>query len=369
MERLYLSNHSPIKFHFSQNPRDFMVREIPLYEFSGSGEHQILNIRKKGLTTFEMIKILSGRFGCKGSEFGYAGLKDKSATTTQFLSINKKFTKNLDSMLSSLEEDGIKILSSTHHNNKIKIGHLKGNSFFIRIKKLMPSDSKKIESTLREIEKNGLPNYFGYQRFGRDRDNHQQGKEIVEGRLKIRDKKISKFLISAYQSYLFNEWLKRRIEIGKMVDSLKDDEAKIALERIFGYPLSSQNIARLKNQSHPFKILDGDVFSHYPFGKIFFENSDLAIERFQNRDIVPTGIISGEKKLLAMDMAKSIEERFLDSAIRESGSRRMAIVFLENLEYKYVEEKAQGEFNFSLPKGSYATIMLEEIAHRNIDID
>ena len=78
MDYSYAYTHSKIVFYFKQSPRDFVVEEIPLYSFDGEGAHWIVKVRKKNLTTFELIKFFSSYFGVKSSEIGYAGLKDKN---------------------------------------------------------------------------------------------------------------------------------------------------------------------------------------------------------------------------------------------------------------------------------------------------
>ena len=118
MDYSYAYTHSKIVFYFKQSPRDFVVEEIPLYSFDGEGAHWIVKVRKKNLTTFELIKFFSSYFGVKSSEIGYAGLKDKNALTIQYLSFPKHLINK--SLLESFEHPEIKILEITVHNNKIK---------------------------------------------------------------------------------------------------------------------------------------------------------------------------------------------------------------------------------------------------------
>ncbi|EGK8007522.1 tRNA pseudouridine(13) synthase TruD, partial [Campylobacter lari] len=92
---LYTLKHSPINVHFSKNSNDFVVREKPLYEFSGKGEHLILHIQKKDLSTSEALRILSEQSGVKIKDFGYSGLKDKQGLTFQYISMPKKFEESL----------------------------------------------------------------------------------------------------------------------------------------------------------------------------------------------------------------------------------------------------------------------------------
>ncbi|PAF41429.1 tRNA pseudouridine(13) synthase TruD [Helicobacter sp. 11S02596-1] len=368
MEKTYALNHSSIDFYFSQNARDFMVREIPLYPFSQDGEHLILNIRKKGLSTLEMIKILSNAIGCKTGEIGYAGLKDKSATTTQYISIHKKFAPAIEDKQALLEEKNIKILATSHHSNKLKIGHLKGNDFFIRLKKVTPASFAKIDSILQIIAKNGLPNYFGYQRFGKDGDNHIEGKKIAHQEKKLKNKKINDFLISSYQSFLFNQWLSHRIKISKIFENFTPNEIQIALKK-HAISLPLETIKSICTQAHFFKLFPGDWMCHYPHGKLFELNDQEDPKRFFDKDIVPTGLLSGAKTPRATSLAREFENTFDDEKIHSNGSRRFAWIWVENLKYRYIPEHAWVELEFSLPKGSYATTLIEELAHRDIKID
>ncbi|WP_231232546.1 tRNA pseudouridine(13) synthase TruD, partial [Helicobacter canadensis] len=205
MDYSYAYTHSKIDFYFKQSSRDFVVEEIPLYPFDGEGAHWVVKIRKKNFTTFELIKFFSSYFGIKSSEIGYAGLKDKNALTIQYLSLPKHLLNQ--KLLENFNHTEIKILDITKHCNKIKIGHLKGNKFFIRLKKLDKLNYQKMQQVVDKIKKFGIPNYFSYQRFGKTLDNYLLGQEIVNGKRKIRDKKMQNFFISAYQSHLFNEWL------------------------------------------------------------------------------------------------------------------------------------------------------------------
>ncbi|EKH1620430.1 tRNA pseudouridine(13) synthase TruD, partial [Campylobacter coli] len=205
---LYSLKHSPINAYFSKNSDDFVVRERPLYEFSGKGEHLILHINKKDLSTNEALRILSELSGVKMRDFGYAGLKDKQGSTFQYLSMPKKF----ESFLANFSHPKLKILETFIHENKLRIGHLKGNSFFIRLKKVLPSDALKLEQALINLDKQGFANYFGYQRFGKFGDNYKEGLEILRGK-KMKNVKMKEFLISAFQSELFNRYLSKRVEL------------------------------------------------------------------------------------------------------------------------------------------------------------
>ncbi len=336
-------------FHFLPSPRDFIVEEIPLYKFSGKGEHLVLFVRKKDMTTWEMLDVLSSHLGIRRKDMGYAGLKDKHAMTMQYISLPAKYEDGLG----NFTHDKIKILSATRHNNKIRIGHLRGNRFSLRFKKVLGVQQTKIDSVLEWIKRWGMPNYFGYQRFGNSGENWMEGRALVEGEAKVRDRKKRDFLISAYQSKLFNDWLSRRIEISRLIDGFSREQA----EKAAGLALGSLQGAG--EQAHFFKIIEGDVMMHYPFGRVFYaEDTIKEAEKFALRDRAPTGLIPGKRVMRAQGIARSIEEAY-DEGMDEPGSRRYAWVFPGEIRSRYVPQKAHYELSFTLPKGSYATVLVD----------
>ena len=346
-------NHSQIDVYFKQSKDDFVVNEVPLYEFSNEGEHLILKLRKKDLATWDAIEILANYLQCSTREFGYAGLKDKNAMTVQHISIHRKY----EDALKSFSHENIKILETTYHNNKIKIGHLKGNNFFIRLKRVGLVEKQKIEEAFSKIAVFGMPNYFGFQRFGIDGENYKKGKQIVEGTLKERNRNLKQMFINAYQSYLFNSWLSKRIEISKLIEAF---EPKEIFEKL-NLPLDE--VKRAKKQPHPFKILTGDLLSHYPFGKIFIiDDLETESQKFFEKDRVPTGLLCGKRVKKSEGLAYGIEKDF-EVQMSEDGARRFAFVFPENLQSNYKEDKNHMELSFYLPKGSYATELIAEILH------
>ncbi|MBN2722150.1 MAG: tRNA pseudouridine(13) synthase TruD [Campylobacterales bacterium] len=336
-------------FVFNSSPRDFTVEEIPLYEFSGEGEHLVIKIRKKELTTWDMIAIIANHLGIKHSEIGYAGLKDKNAMTIQHVSILAKY----EDRLKELKHDNIKILEVTRHNNKIRVGHLKGNRFEMRLKKVLGVQKDKLDSGLEWIKQNGLPNYFGNQRFGTDGTNWEDGKKIIEKKLKINDRKLREFLVGSYQSYLFNNWLAKRIEISLLLQKYSETESESVLS------LPTGTLEGTKEQSNFFKLLRGDVMMHYPYGRLF-DAEDLANEasRFAQRDISPTGLVPGMKTTRASSNAGVIESAY-DESIPLQGARRYAWIWATEITKRYIPEKAHYELGFILPKGCYATNVLD----------
>ena len=337
------------EFVFNTSARDFTVEEIPLYEFTGQGEHLILHVRKKDMTTWEMLDVLSNHVGIRRRDMGYAGLKDKHAMTMQYISVLGIHEEKLK----AFEHEKIKILSTVRHNNKIRVGHLKGNRFKIRLKKVLGVQKDKLDSVLKWIKKNGVPNYFGNQRFGNNGDNWVDGKKLLEGTLKMRDRKTKEFLMGSYQSYLFNNWLSKRMELNHLLESFSEEDT----EKVMKLPEGS--LKGTKNQPNFFKLVEGDTMMHYPYGRVFnVEDLEEEARRFETKDIAPAGLLPGKKAKLSTSTAGIIEADFVEE-MNLNGARRYAWIQVTEVTKNYVEEKAHYELSFVLPKGSYATNVLD----------
>ncbi len=337
------------EFVFNSSPRDFTVEEIPLYAFTGVGEHLILKVRKKEMTTWEMLDAISNHVGIRRRDMGYAGLKDKHAMTIQYISVLGVHEEKLK----AFEHEKIKILETFRHNNKIRVGHLKGNRFNIRLKKVLGVQKDKLDSVMKWIKNNGVPNYFGNQRFGNDGDNWVDGKKLIDGTLKIRDRKTKEFLMGSYQSYLFNGWLSKRMELNHLLEKFSETET----EQVMGLPEGS--LKETKAQPNFFKLLEGDTMMHYPYGRVFHvEDLEEEARRFATKDIAPAGLLPGKKTKLSASIAGLIEADFAEE-MNLNGARRYAWIQVTEISKNYVEEKAQYELSFVLPKGAYATNVLD----------
>ena len=275
--------------------------------------------------------------------------------TIQYISLPAK----LEEKLSTFSHEKIKILETIRHNNKIRVGHLKGNRFSIRLKKVLGVQKDKLDSVLAWIKANGVPNYFGNQRFGTNGNNWEDGKKLIDGTLKMRDRKTREFLMGSYQSYLYNQWLCKRMELNLLLEKFNEAE----VEQVLKLPKAS--LKGTKTQSNFFKLLEGDLMMHYPYGRLFeVEELEKEAERFETKDIAPTGLIPGTKTKRATGVARLFEEKF-DEEMKLYGARRYAWIQVTEIKKNYVEEKAHYELSFTLPKGSYATNVLDVLRGEN----
>jgi tRNA pseudouridine13 synthase len=349
----YTYPHAPLSFEFRQTPERFFVEEIPLAPFSGKGNYLIIKIQKEQMSTSRLLSVLSKATELKEREIGYAGLKDKSATTIQYFSLPKASQKLLHKNLSTPR---VKILQEYLHKAPIKIGDLSENHFKITLAHVSLSDAKKIDTLLPQIENKGIPNYFGYQRFGEDALAYLQGKEIAHSGKRLKGSR-EKLLVSAYQSHLFNAWLDERIRISRII---AQDSPNASAKKLH-YPLPLTQA--LKKQPQFFKLFLGDILARYPYGRDrVVKDLHEASHAFLNKEVAPTGLLCGQSVKRSHLDAYHLEAPYDDKELYTlRGDRRLAWVFPTNLEGHYDPKERRYRLCFGLPKGSYATTLLEEI--------
>jgi tRNA pseudouridine13 synthase len=353
MNKTYAYNHDPIKFNFAQTIERFFVEEIPLFKFADKGSNLILKIKKSDMSTFKLITVIAKATQLEQRDIGYAGLKDKNATTIQYISIPKQYERDV---VKNLTTEKIEIVEKFYSKFPIKVGQLKGNNFSIVLHKVTQEATDSIEEVAKKMVEEGIPNYYGYQRFGEDSRSYLQGKEIAHSGKKLKGAK-EKLLVSAYQSYLYNQWLANRINISKTINKNSVEDAA----KIMEYPLELVKV--LAQQKQFFKLFIGDDMKEYPFGKSYpLQDFDRAIKGFIAKKSSPTGLLIGSTVQRALADARHLEEPYDDDELYAlKGDRRYAWIFPENLNLRYNETAQELTIEFYLPKGAYATTFLEEI--------
>jgi len=165
-----------------EQPEDFVVEEVPLYEPSGEGEHLYLWIEKTDFTASQLASHIGQSISIRPREIGMAGRKDRRAVTRQFVSI----PVGHEDEVSAIDNDQVRVLSQKRHTNKLRTGHLKGNRFVIRVRAAQANErpfTEDVRTNWREaaevLQQNGIPNYFGQQRFGNFGDTAMPGMALI----------------------------------------------------------------------------------------------------------------------------------------------------------------------------------------------
>jgi tRNA pseudouridine13 synthase len=327
----------PIDAEFRSSPEDFEVEEIPAYAPSGTGEHVFVLIEKRGLTTRDAVRALCESVGADPRAAGWAGLKDRHAVTRQWISI----AGTTPDAVKRAETESVRVLEAALHTHKLRTGHLRANRFRIRLRRFAVSRLDDLRSVLSDVETHGLPNYFGEQRFGREGDNAQLALRWVLGDAPApRDGFQRKLQMSALQSEIFNRCVAERVQTS-------------TLGRVFA----------------------GDLMKKHDTGGLFVA-ADVgdAQARADAWEISSTGPIFGARMRWPEGEARIREEALLRHAglTRDQlqkwkrvapGTRRLVRIPVRRVGLSVTENAV--DLDFTLPAGSYATVLIREILKRD----
>ncbi len=316
-------------------PEDFIVDEISAIEPDGEGEHVLLQIRKRNTNTEWLAKQLARLAAVVAKDVSYAGLKDRQAVTTQWFSVRLAGKDEPD--WDELNNDEFEVLQVHRHSRKLRRGALKGNRFELRIRELC-CDPLTLENRLEKIKSQGVPNYFGEQRFGIDGANLDRATAMFEGK-RIKSRHQRSMYLSAARSQLFNRVLSQRVA-GQSWNQAIDGDAML-----------------LAGSNSFFSIDHVD---------------DEIRQRIEKFDIHPSGILWGrgraETKACAAEMEAALAKQFplFCTGLEKAGlkaARRALRVMPENMAWTYEPEQKQLILSFELPAGAYATMVLREIVN------
>jgi tRNA pseudouridine13 synthase len=314
-------------------PEDFRVEEIDAFEASGSGEHLLLTIEKREMNTAYAASQLAQWAGIAEMGVSYAGLKDRHAVTRQRFSVH--LPKRVAPDPAELESSGLRVLKSEWHARKLPRGALAGNRFELILRDV-EGNAPDIEGRLAAIAKDGVPNYFGEQRFGRGGDNVGNALAMFAGRRVRRDQRT--MLLSAARSELFNRVLAARVS-GAQWNRALDGEVW---------------------------MLEGSrsVFGPEPW-------TEALANRLAGFDIHPTGPLWGRGSLRSTGAAADLEASALGdprslalrAGLEAAGlkqERRSTRLRPLDLGWEWSDDSTL-RLRFGLPPGTYATVVLAEI--------
>lgn len=172
------------------SPEDFVVIEDLGFGPDGEGEHLLLRILKTGCNTRSVADALAKFLKVHAREVSFAGQKDKHAVTEQWFCVRLPGKEMPD--MSAFELEGCKVLEFARHRRKLRLGALQGNRFTLVLREV--SDRNEMEQRLQAIAKQGVPNYFGSQRFGIGGNNLHQARRWAESNAPLRDRNKRSFV-------------------------------------------------------------------------------------------------------------------------------------------------------------------------------
>ena len=314
-------------------PEDFQVDEVLGFEPDGEGEHALLHVRKRNTNTDWLARQLAKHAGVRAADVSYSGQKDRAAVTTQWFSVHLPGRPDPD--WSALASDDVEFLHIGRHARKLRRGSHRANRFVITVREL-EGDAAGLEPVLQRIAADGVPNYFGEQRFGRGGGNLERAEALFAGELKRVDRQQRSMYISAARSHLFNAVLARRVTDGVWNRAVDGD----------------------------MMMLDGSqsVFA--------VETVDADIERrVREMDIHPTGPMWGRGTNPATGACRALEDEVLApwSTLRDGlehvglkQERRALRLPVAGLSWEFPDAGSL-RLCFTLPRGAFATVVLREV--------
>jgi tRNA pseudouridine13 synthase len=391
-----------------QHDEDFLVDEIPLYEPSGSGDHIYLYVEKRGLSTIQMRDEIARHFRVSPHSIGHAGLKDKNAITRQVVSVHAPGRTPED--FPSFNHPRITIQWADLHENKLQRGHLSGNRFSIKIRKVEPTAVLHARKALELLARTGVPNRFGVQRFGYMRNNHLIGRAMILGdaraaidlllgaggdmpemqresrlayatgdfqtafeamprlfkgerqalkvmaatgehaqALKAIDATAAGFFISSFQSAVFNAVLNRRV-LDATLDRLAEGDLAFVIKSRATFPVTADTLSEpdLTERLARFEIAPSG-----PMWGTTMRRAAEPVDRLETEALAAVGVTPAH--LVAC------EER--DGYLMIGGDRRpLRIPVIDpEVEGGVDEHGAYVRCAFELPRGSFATTVMDEI--------
>jgi len=326
----YLHGEPTCRGIIKTEPEDFLVCEELGYEPDGEGEHLFITIEKRGLNTTAVVKMIGIWANVPVRDVSFAGLKDRHGVTRQTFSV--QLPGQQSPALNLLETDQLTVLNAQRNSKKLRRGALKGNQFKLLVRGL--EASPQLEQRLSDIEKSGVPNYFGLQRFGHHGNNIAAALEMFGGtKVKNRDKR--SIYLSAARSLLFNDVVSERISQSKHLAPLAGDAFMLNGSKAGFTPevIDQQILSRFDEQ---------DIVLSAPlFGK-GDKNHDVALA-FESE------ILSKQPQLCAGLIAHGLKHE-----------RRALLLLPSHMSWQFNESGLM--LSFSLPAGCYATSVMRELA-------
>lgn len=394
----YLTADLPgIGGRIKENLEDFRVDEIPLYAPCGQGTHTYFRILKTGIPTPVAVDRIARRMGARPTDIGLAGLKDSQAITTQWLSLEYGEQERLR----RFRDANIEILEVTRHNNKLRIGHLAGNRFALRIRGVGRNQVAPAQRILDVLVARGVPNLFGHQRFGARGDTADLGAAMVRNDLvefvKIflgrpvgvdpPDCHIAREAFDAgYYDRALQKWPRHYTDQRRALIAFKRRQSPIAalaavdkrLKRLFVSAFQSEifNAVLVQRIGQIDCVHKGDLAQKEDSGGIFLvEDEAVDQPRAARFEISPTGPIVGTRTHFAQGAPGEFEHEVLArygvsnenfdrvGGLTSKGSRR-------SLRFRLVEPRLSAgsdgrgsfiELAFTAASGCYATVVLREL--------
>ncbi|MFA7554084.1 MAG: tRNA pseudouridine(13) synthase TruD [Spongiibacteraceae bacterium] len=322
-----------------QSAEDFYVEEILGFEPEGEGEHVFIWVEKIGLNTQQVADSLARLAKVPARQVSYSGMKDRNAVTRQWFGVHLPGNHSYD--WESLNSDQLKILQVARHLRKLRRGVHKANRFVIKLSELaLAAGELEIEADIQRrlalITAQGVPNYFGEQRFGHGGANLTKAQQLFSGSFKVKRHQRGIYL-SAARSHLFNQLLAARVTANNWNSLLAGELLMLNGTHSVFAQRDEENLAA--------RLADGDI---HLSGPLYGKATALCCE---------AEVAELEQQILAAF------PEFLVGLKKEGlkAERRALRVIPQDMQCTFSGDSV--ELAFSLPSGCFATSVVRELVH------
>lgn len=383
----------PVNGRVRESIEDFRVEEVPLYAPSGEGEHFLFEIEKRGLSTDEAARRIGRALSLAPGDVAYAGRKDARAVTRQWMSVRLADVGRVR----ALEWPELRVLSAERHRNKLKLGHLAGNRFKIRVRGADADAGARARAVLDALASRGVPNWFGSQRFGVRGDSHLAGRALVKGDAKdffsillggptdadppaAREARVA--FDAGDLAAAMRAWPRSCPNERRALEALgRGTPPRRAVDRwprrlrflyVCAYQSELFNRVLAQRLEDMRRVEIGDIAMKHANGACFpVEDVGAASPRAAAFEISPTGPMFGSKMLAASGRPGELEREVLAGenlplrafasrmAMKARGERRALRVPLSEASANTDDDGLV--LSFTLPRGAYATAVLAEV--------
>ncbi|MBA6411888.1 tRNA pseudouridine(13) synthase TruD [Parahaliea sp. F7430] len=315
-------------------PEDFIVREQLGFSPDGQGEHVFLHLEKRGLNTADLAQRIAVLSATPLRDIGFSGMKDRHALTRQWFSVGLAGRPEPDWQALS-EQGDVAVLEVTRHLKKLRRGVHRANRFILTLRELR-GDLQSLMLSLEQVRAQGVPNYFGEQRFGHSGATLLQARQWqVRGGRRLSRNKRSLYL-SALRAHIFNTLLAARVTEGSWDRVLPGDVCMLQGTR-------SQFSCEQPDSEIERRAAEGDIHPALPMwgrGKLM-QGAERCAEQ--------ADLLAAEQ-----DICSFLEAQGLSLDYRPSR------VLADDFCWHFCDDGSL-RLEFSLSPGSYATAVLAQI--------
>jgi tRNA pseudouridine13 synthase len=311
---------------------DFQVDERLPFEPDGEGEFALLRVEKRDANTDWVARQLAAFSGVSPRAVSYAGLKDRRALTWQWFSVHLpgRSSPNWD----ELEAGEYRVVASHRHRRKLRRGALSGNHFRIRLRNIQ-GHVEKVLQRAQWIGENGVPNYFGPQRFGRGGANLHRARHYYQRKIRKPARFELGMMHSAARAWVFNQVLSHRVKNGSW------------------------------NQP-----LGGEIFTLDGSASVFGPEvlSEELLKRLVSGDIHTTGPMWGRGNLTSSEQVRALEEQvagedpeLLEGLASAGLKHQRRSLRMPVRSFTCLQEERDLVLEFVLDRGCFATSVIREL--------